>query len=1519
MVGTATNILYLAGTNSYTGNTVVQAGRVTLLSTGSISNSPVISIASGASLDVQGVPGGFGLAPTQTLAGSGFVLGAVSDNAGATIQPGGLATFGTLAISNNVTLNGGGTLLFDLNSAATTEGAGVNDLLNVSNLTVNAPTTIRLNPLSGAFIASGTYTLINYSGTLTGQGNFSVVTDMTGATATLDFNTVGKILVNVVNGSSVPLVWLGDLDFGNPIGKWDNAITFNWYDGGGQALFTPGSAVTFNDDFNNSPTVNLIGSLAPASIVVSSFDNQFSFIGSGSLGGGGLAKAGQSTMTLANSGVNNWTGPTDLRAGALRVGNGGTVGALPGTIITNNGTLIFNRADNMTVANTLVGTGATIQQGPGNLLLSGNSSASYIGGLYVYGGTLAPSSPLALGATNLGSAAITVAGGGTLDLNGQNFGSKPVLISGTGVGGLGAVVNSGAAQTLALQYLSLAGDATIGGLNRWDVRGPNTAVTLAGSTLTKTGLNNIYFVQSVIGDGNIVLNQGVLGFEVGATATNSPGSNGVIVANGGTLGFGNWGARLNIARSIVMSGGIFQAESGGTDLDLDSPITLATNTLFDIIIPARLTNVISGPGRLTKGNSSTLVLAGPNTYSGGTVVSGGVLQIGTNGGGSITGDIANNATVQFGNASPVTFPGSIIGSAGVISHYAGAGPLAFTGTNVAAILRVQSANPENMLTLGGTSSNIFGALSVGITNVGIGPFGSGGLRIEPGAKVTVNTSYYLGDQNTQTGVVVQAGGDIAVAGQFRVGHWPNNVSTYLMGGGTLAMTTLPASNPAGSSTAEQSGGFYIGIDGVGFFTQTGGVVTTHGLVMDNRGSSTLGGFVNTYALEGGTLALGAYGIQSGGASAANQNTAFNLYLGGGTVSSISNWTSPLAMNLTGTNGNVTIDTGLFTNTLNGILSGNGGLTKNGAGTLILGGNNTYFGATLINNGTLVYNGTLPLGAGTVTIGPGATLSGSGTINAPVVLAPSSIMAPGTSIGTLTLNSGPITLPVSTVMEISKQNATLTNDVLRTTSALTYGGTLTIVVLANVPAFAAGDMFRLFDAPGYVGAFGGFNLPALTPGLAWDTSKLSVDGTISVAALPFIVSLTPLTQTVQAGSPATFTVVAGGTSPLTYQWYFGANPIGGANGPVLNIANAQPANTGSYSVVVANAVGSATGGPATLNVVDTTPPNLTCPANITLDCDQPAGRAVSFSVTVTDNLDSGLVATCVPASGSVFPPGVTTVNCSATDSSNNVGTCSFTITINETVPAFLAQAQSRTNNVGASSSFSALVSGCTTLSYQWSLNGAPITDATNTTYTIPTVSLADAGSYVLKVSSHFGSITSAVAVLTVNRLPVALPNGGTALQGRTTMIALAKLLLNDSDADGDVLTVTGVSVTSTNGGAVMLSGGFVFYTPLPAFIGNDLFTYTISDGRGGTATGNVEMYVSNSSLPGANQIAIQVLANGHVLVRFAGVPGRSYQVQRSPDLAVWTTLATQVAPAHGIIAFEDTAPPMGGAFYRIALP
>ncbi len=111
--------------------------------------------------------------------------------------------------------------------------------------------------------------------------------------------------------------------------------------------------------------------------------------------------------------------------------------------------------------------------------------------------------------------------------------------------------------------------------------------------------------------------------------------------------------------------------------------------------------------------------------------------------------------------------------------------------------------------------------------------------------------------------------------------------------------------------------------------------------------------------------------------------------------------------------------------------------------------------------------------------------------------------------------------------------------------------------------------------------------------------------------PASIALHPQSQTVAQGSNVTFTVTANGTAPLAYQWRFGSTNIAGATTNSYTRMNAQPADAGSYCVVVTNSAGSVTSSTATLTVI--VPPAIIA---------QPLAQAVSqgadatFTVTAT---------------------------------------------------------------------------------------------------------------------------------------------------------------------------------------------------------------------------------------------------------------------------------------------------------------
>jgi fibronectin-binding autotransporter adhesin len=284
-----------------------------------------------------------------------------------------------------------------------------------------------------------------------------------------------------------------------------------------------------------------------------------------------------------------------------------------------------------------------------------------------------------------------------------------------------------------------------------------------------------------------------------------------------------------------------------------------------------------------------------------------------------------------------------------------------------------SADPLSGYTFGLGTYNI-GTIFIGEGNVGsghqpVGPINNSFGRAFINAGTVVNaTAFHLGEWGGASGHVVQSGGDVNIAGQFRLGHWPQAAgakNSYTMNGGTISMTG------ANGGTGEGAvGNIILGVDSSGIFNMNGGTLNGHGITMQTRGA---GGGESVFNMVGGQFNIGANGFASSDPGAL---TSYDINLGGGTIRSTASWNSNLEMHMvTGTG--VVLDGNGFNTTLSGALNGVGSLTKSGAGTLTLSGLSTYSGGTIVNAGTLAVTGQTGGGngnlRGTVTVNAGAQL------------------------------------------------------------------------------------------------------------------------------------------------------------------------------------------------------------------------------------------------------------------------------------------------------------------------------------------------------------------------------------------------------------------------------------------------------------------------------------------------------------------------------------------------------------------
>ena len=389
---------------------------------------------------------------------------------------------------------------------------------------------------------------------------------------------------------------------------------------------------------------------------------------------------------------------------------------------------------------------------------------------------------------------------------------------------------------------------------------------------------------------------------------------------------------------------------------------------------------LAGTGALTKTTAGTVLLSGTNTRTGTTTISAGTLQLA---GGNA---IADTSSVVLANVAGAAL--DLGGTSETIGGLSGGGAL---GGNVTLGAGTLTVNQTAAAAYAGVVSG-----SGGLTKTGVSTLTLSGANIYTGPTQVNAGTLQLGAANriNDASAVTVAAGAI-----FNLSNFAETVGSIASAGSIVLGTATLTSGGDNTSTAF-----------------TGVASGTGGLVKTGSGTLTLGG-ANTYTgattVSAGTLAVtanNALGTNAAGTSVAVgatldlRNVAYTtteaVILNGGTLAT-STGTSSLAgpvtlgaassVEVAGTqltlngalnNGGFGLTVNGSGNTLlNGVVSGAGGLTKLGAGTLTLAGTNTYAGATTVNGGTLVATRASSLGtvgSGT-TVNAGATLELDGTL------------------------------------------------------------------------------------------------------------------------------------------------------------------------------------------------------------------------------------------------------------------------------------------------------------------------------------------------------------------------------------------------------------------------------------------------------------------------------------------------------------------------------------------------------------
>ncbi|CAN7385211.1 autotransporter domain-containing protein [Polaromonas sp. LjRoot131] len=813
-----------------------------------------------------------------------------------------------------------------------------------------------------------------------------------------------------------------------------------------------------------------------------------------------VGNTGTGTLTVSNGGtVSNVIGYLGFDAGST--GNATVTGA--NSTWTNSGPLTVGNLGQGTL--TVSGGGAVSSSGGFVGRASGSTGNATVTGA---GATWANSSTLSVGFSGTGT--LTVSNGGTVSntngLIGWNQGST----------GSATVTGAGSTWTNAgVLNVGRDGTGTLAVSDGGRVSNTDGAIgDVAGSigNAMVTGANSIWANSGALYVG--AQGTGTLTVQDGGTVSNTVGSLGLSSA-----AIGN--ATVTGANSTWANSGTLQVGRSGTGTLTVQDGGTASNT--------------DGLLGLFSGASGHATVTG----AGSTWTSSGGLYVGVSGAGTLTvangGQVSVNSGVgvlhvaELSGSTGVLNIGAVVGNAaeaagtvaaGELRFAAGTGSLNFNHTDAAYVFGTRITGAGMLNQVAGTTI-LTGANSYsGATTIGGGTLRAGAVNtLSVSSAVTLtNTAgatLDLNDFNQAIGSLAgggATGGDVIVgSGTLTTGG--NNTSTsfgaVISGSGGLTKQgsgtqTLTGSNTFSGSLTISAGTLALGTGG-GLASTVAVNVNGAGARFDisAAGNQTIG---SLSGVTGGSVALGANTLTLGDASNRTFSgtisgingglikqgsgnlvlTGANTYSGGTTVTA-----GTLQGDTTSLQGNITNNAALnfdqaATGSYTGAISGTGTFTKLGAGNLILAGVNTYNGATTVNAGTLSVNGSIANSA--VTINNGGTLGGSGTLGN-TTIASGGILAPGNSIGTLTVN-GNLSFAAGSIYRVEVDAAGANDRINATGTATINGGTVDVQTGAGT--YAANTQYTILNAAGgRTGNFAGVtsNLAFLTPTLGYDANNV----------------------------------------------------------------------------------------------------------------------------------------------------------------------------------------------------------------------------------------------------------------------------------------------------------------------------------------------------------------------------------------------------------------------------------------------
>lgn len=792
--------------NSYTGGTIIQAGRLVASATNAFSSGTVQVLPGGqASLATAGT-----YANAFDISGAGApetagVLGAVRFSNGAIIG-GGVTLSGdsrlhahtageTGTISGNITGNfgiektGAGTVILSGTTKSYTGSTLVNGgtLLATGSLATSA-VTVNNTATLGAGNAAGNRATLGLS-TLTANAGGSALFDLGGVT------TVGggvNDLFQISGALALPTSGTFGINVNPTSGVLANGaytlMSFGSQTGGNVSnlALTGGAA-------NTRQTLALDLTSSPGNLLLN-------------VTGNGASLKYNNAGTNATWDLNttaNWDngGANDKFYNGDAVTFEDTVSPAGPYTVTLTGALLpsgvtFNTAKDITLAGagTIGGSGLLTKSGAGNLNVTGGHGFS--GGTVINGGIV---KMLAAGA--LGTGSITVNNGGALDHNGlTQAAGVAITIAGAGPDGLGALRSTGAGNGM-INNLTLSGDATIGGgAGRWDIGSGAVALNGGTFTLTKVGSNSTWFRSlSSTTLGNLVINGGQFGVESGNNALGSTAYTATI-NTGGELS--SWGG-VSQNKPLVLNGGTLDTDWANGTSTWSGSVSVTADSFLKADAAGAIVNMtgdITGNGALTQtattASDAVFQFSGNNSYSGATTINAGMLRAG-----STTG-LSSASAHTIAAAANLRLNGfnSSIGS------LAGAGNV----TNTSATSATLTVGAD------GTSTSFSGVIADGVgggalslTKTGAGSLTLSGVNTYSGV-TTVSQGLLIVNGELTLSSVNLAGGTLSGSGKISAGATVNGTlapgnspgtldfsgSDLTMGSASAAVFEIGGTNPA---------------------------------------------------------------------------------------------------------------------------------------------------------------------------------------------------------------------------------------------------------------------------------------------------------------------------------------------------------------------------------------------------------------------------------------------------------------------------------------------------------------------------------------------------------------------------------------------------------------------------------------------------------------------------------------------------------------------------------------------------